>query len=183
MSLSLLDCQLDSEFGLPPSPPVSHGVPSSQLHVSLHVLNVVVKGSYASACAPAGAGSAEPVRRAAGVSCLCVVYYLLYSIRLTRDGETVVSESDSSKPADVDRALWEETLQSSKAFGEASQRKYAHANRIYWALFIYLIVVILNAFGVVLLFFLTALSYISVPYELLAGWARYRKSSFSGIAQ
>jgi hypothetical protein len=50
-------------------------------------------------------------------------------------------------------------------------RKRQHANRIYWILFGYMLIVAVNAAGLVVLFALTALSIVSVPYAALGAWA------------
>jgi hypothetical protein len=50
-------------------------------------------------------------------------------------------------------------------------RKRQHANRIYWILFGYMLIVAVNAAGLVVLFVLTTLSIISVPYAALGAWA------------
>lgn len=85
--------------------------------------------------------------------------------------ESFLIKRESSAPPDIDRALWEQTLNSNEENVKARSRQRTHANRIYWLLFFYVLVVTLNSLGVVLLFVLTALSYLHIPYEVLAGWA------------
>ena len=54
---------------------------------------------------------------------------------------------------------------------EHAARKKEHANRIYWVLLLYVIVVALNAGTLLVLFILNLLSIVEVPYSALSAWA------------
>jgi hypothetical protein len=82
-----------------------------------------------------------------------------------------MAKPKSPEHLDIHHELWKQNLRSNEDLIKAKSREHAHANRIYWLLFLYVLFVTLNSFGVVLFFFLNALSYLHVPYEVLAGWA------------
>ena len=78
---------------------------------------------------------------------------------------------DSIKPTDVDKELREQKLQSDRSWALDRDRERSHKNRIYWVVFFYFLVVVLNAAGVVILFILRAFSIGDVPFEVLSKWA------------
>jgi len=79
--------------------------------------------------------------------------------------------TETNKPSGYEEQRGKQTIDSNEAFAINLKRERQFRYRIYWVVIIYLIVVLLNAAGVVALFVLNALGKIDVPYEYLTGWA------------
>ena len=77
----------------------------------------------------------------------------------------------SNENETIDIELHKMVMESNRDHYAHSARKRRHANRVYWILFIYLGVVVSNAIGVVVLFILTTLAIVEIPYVALSAWA------------
>ena len=89
----------------------------------------------------------------------------------SQQNHQAMQESKNSIELEYQKKLGELTLEANARQAANEELLRRHRRRIYWLVFVYLIVVVLNATGVVTLFVLTALSKINIPYEVLGGWA------------